>query len=68
LEVLKNCKKITDRLGLAKTYEDAVINLVMGAMEGKWKRGKGAELIIASCGYILCRQNAMPTTLLEVAV
>jgi len=68
-EALSNCSRIASILMLHKSYEEQMINKVTEVMnkKGKWKTGKKAELIVASCSIIVARTNHLPISLLDVA-
>jgi transcription factor IIIB subunit 2 len=57
------------RLHLPRTYENQVKHLALELFtkRGKWTCGILGQMLIASCVYIVCRQNNKPITLLDVA-
>eukprot|EP01119_Soliformovum_irregulare_P021891 TRINITY_DN7372_c0_g1_i1.p1 TRINITY_DN7372_c0_g1~~TRINITY_DN7372_c0_g1_i1.p1 ORF type:complete len:481 (-),score=116.61 TRINITY_DN7372_c0_g1_i1:12-1454(-) len=61
------CTKVAEMLKLGKAYEDQILFLINKIWMGKLKQGRRALMMVAGCAYIVCRQNRLPITMLDIA-
>lgn len=68
LKVLKRLNTIAAALRLPASSIKQVSAYLEQFTDGKYGHGRWMELVVASCVYIVCRENKRPLTLIDVAV